>query len=51
MKVAVIYFTHFDCEAGRSFVLSQEDIHWIENIQTLFNIVICSYSMPANYVL
>lgn len=32
-------------------MLRKLDIHWIENIQRLFNKVVFSYSLPAVYIL
>ena len=44
MKVAVFYFTHFDCEAVGSLNL----IFIGRNIHILFNIVVFFYYLPAD---
>lgn len=42
------HFTHFDCEAVGSFVVSKLDIHWIGKIQTLSQSSVLSISASRN---
>lgn len=50
MKVAVFLFYTLWLWGSEVFC-AQPDIHWIENIQTLFNIWVFSYFMPAVCIL
>lgn len=52
MKVAAfLFYTLWLWGSGVFCVHKKTDIHWIENIQGLFNKVTFSHSLPAVYIL